>query len=125
MVTTMSDIAKAAPAVEASAVLTLKAPRHVPRQVLEDATFEVERILGEHVAKIAPGASACADFAHDSIEIDVSLTGRSLTELHQHLATVIEAIERHCELNLPDGEHNRLVLASSATHMTPPDTIAA
>jgi hypothetical protein len=125
MATTMSDILKTAPAVEATAVLTLKAPRHVPRQVLEDVTFEVERILGEYVAKIAPGASACADFAHDSIEIDVSLTGRSPTELHQHLATVIDTIERHCKLDLPDGERDRLVLASSATQMTPPDTIAA
>jgi len=122
---TMSDIPRTAPAVEATAVLVLKAPPHVPRQILEGATFDVERILGEHVADIAPGASACADFEHDSIEIDVSLTGRSPTELHQSLAIVIDTIERHCALDNPDGERNRLTLTSSATSMTPPHGIAA
>jgi len=125
MAMTMSDIPRTAPAVEATAVLVLKAPRHVPRQILERATFDVERILGEHVADIAPGASACADFEHDGIEIDVSLTGRSTTELHQHVAIVLDTIERHFTLDVPDGESNHLVLASSAICITPSPGIAA
>lgn len=113
------------PAIEATAVLTLKASRHVARQALEDAVFHVERILGEHVADIALGASACADFEHDTIEIDIFLTGHSPTELHRHLASVIDTLEQHCALDINDGSDGHLALASSVTRVAQPHPIAA
>jgi hypothetical protein len=121
---TMSDISRTVAAIEATAVLTLKAPRHVSRQALEEASFDVERILGEHAADIAPGASACANFENDSIEVDVSLTGDSSTELHRHLATIIDTLDRHHPLNVHGGR-DRLILTSSATQMVQPRGVAA
>lgn len=122
---TMSDILRTASAIEATAVLTLRAPRGVSRRALEETTFHIERILGEHVADIAPGASACADFENDSIEIDVSLTGDSPTELHQHLATIVDVLERQRGLSIHDDGRDRLVLISSATQMAQPHGVAA
>ena len=117
---TMSNTLRTAPAIEAAAVLTLKAPRGVSRRTLEETAFHIERILGEHVADIAPGASACANFENDSIEIDVSLTGHSPTELHQRLATIIDVLERQRALTVDDNGCDRLTLTSSATEMTRP-----
>lgn len=106
--------------IEAAALITLKAPRPVPRGLLEAAAFRVEEVLGEHVADIAPGASACADFEHDTIEIDITLVGSSLAELHQGLAIVIGALERHSALVIGADGDDRLALMSSATEIAAP-----
>ncbi len=103
MTTTMSDTFNTTPVVEAATVLTLKAHRRATRPALEEATLHVEQILGEHVADIAPGASACADFENDTIEIDMILTGSSPTELHQQLATIIGTLEQHSALDRGAG----------------------
>jgi hypothetical protein len=113
------------PVIEAAAVLTLKVQRHVPRAVLEEATFHVEQILGEHAADIAPGASACADFENDTIEIDMTLTGNSSAELHQQLATIIDTLDRHSALHIREGLHNHLTLTASATRVAQPHNVAA
>ena len=106
--------------IEASALITLKAPRRVPRELLEAAAIHVEDVLGEQVADIAPGASACADFEHDTIEIDVTLVGGSPAELHRHLARVIGALEQHSAFVIGTDGGDRLALMSSATEMTAP-----
>ncbi|HWY18056.1 MAG TPA: hypothetical protein VNY27_05015 [Solirubrobacteraceae bacterium] len=113
----MNDILRTVPAIEGAAVLTLKASRDVSRRTLEETALDIEQILGEHVADIAPGASACANFENDSIEIDVSLTGDSPTELHQRLAAIIGVIERQRALNVHGNGQDELVLTSSATQM--------
>lgn len=106
--------------IEASALITLKASQRMPRELLEAAAFHVEEVLGDHVADIAPGASACADFEHDTIEIDITLVGSSPAELHQHLAVVIGALEQHSALVIGSDGDDRLVLMSSATEMATP-----
>ncbi len=106
--------------IEASALITLKAPQRVPRELLEAAAFHVEEVLGDHVADIAPGASACADFEHDTIEIDVTLVGGSPAELHQRLAIVIGALEQHSALVIGADGVDRLALMSSSTEMAAP-----
>jgi ethanolamine utilization microcompartment shell protein EutL len=121
----MSNTSRTVPAVEATAVLILNAPRDVSRKALEEATFQIERTLGERVADLAPGASACADFEDKAIEIDVSLTGDSPTELHRHLATIIDVLERHCALDVHEDARNRFTLTSSTTRMARSHSVAA
>ncbi len=125
MNTVTNNLPSTTPEIEADVVLTLRATRHISRETLEGFTFQVQRILDEHMADIAPGASACADFEHDSVEIDISLTGFSPTELHQRLATIVGALERHHALDIPDGVHDRLTLSSSVTRVAQPHGIAA
>lgn len=112
-----NEIPSTTPATEAAVVLTLEATRHTSREALEEATFRVERILDEHMADIAPGASACADFEHHSIEIDISLAGLPPTELHRRLATIVDTLEQHCALDAHDDTRGLLTLASSVTRL--------
>jgi hypothetical protein len=122
MNTMTSNIPSVTPEVEAAIVLTLQATGQISREALEETVFRVERVLEEHLANIAPGASACADFEHDSVEIDISLTGLTSTELHRHLATIVDTLEQECVWDI----HDRLMLASSVTRMTDlRDTVAA
>jgi hypothetical protein len=120
-----SDLPSTTPATEAAVVLTLEATRHISREALEEATFRVERILDEHMADIAPGASACADFEHHSVEIDISLAGLPPTELHRRLATIVDTLEQRCALDVHDDTRGLLTLASSVTRVAQPHSAAA
>jgi hypothetical protein len=106
--------------VEASMVLTLSAGETVPRSVLEDLTVHVEEVLGEHVADIAPGASASANFPTSSIEIDLVLEGETPADVHQLLAVVIARLERHCGMNIRTGSalSHPLSLTSTASQVS-------
>jgi hypothetical protein len=120
----MSEALRNVPVVKAATVLTLKARSRVSRPDLEEATLHVEQILDEHAADLAPGASACADFGNDTIEIDMTLTGAP-AELHQQLAVIIDTLERHNALEIHGDQHNQLVLTSSTTRLAQPGGVAA
>jgi 6-phosphofructokinase len=121
----MDDALTTAGIIEAAAVLTLEVRDHVSHAALEQATIHVEQVLGDHASDIAPGASACADFENETIEIDVTLVERSSAELHQQLATIIDALDRHIPLCVGEEPHNNLTLTASATRVVPPYDIAA
>jgi hypothetical protein len=126
MATRMSKTLRSAPVIEAVVVLTLKAmPTNVSREDLEQATIYVEQILNENVAEIVQGASACADFEHESIEIDMILRGDSPAALHQQLASVIGTLEEHRTLDFRDSHGNQFVLTSSTTHVAQSHSVAA
>lgn len=120
-----SNTPNATPEVEATVVLRLQATGQISREALEETVFRVERVLEEHLADLAPGASASADFEHDSVEIDITLTGLTSTELHRDLATIVDTLEHHCTLDAHDGAHDRLVLASSETRVAQTHDVAA
>src|SRR5579859_4515436 len=86
--------------VEASVSLVLSASESVPREVLEDLTLHVEEVLEEHAADIAPGASASANFATSSIEIDAVLEGEDPAEVHRRLAELISCLQQHGGLRI-------------------------
>lgn len=113
------------PNVRANTVLTLKAHSHVTHPALEKTTLHVEQILSKFAADIAPGASACADFENDAIEIGITQTGSSPAELHRQLATIIGTLERHNALEIRGDRHNQLALTSSATQLAQPRSVAA
>jgi hypothetical protein len=121
----VSETLTAPQLIEAAVVLTLKVAPNVSREDLEKATLHVEGILDKHASQIARGASACADFERESIEIDLVLTGGSPAELHQQLAIVIGTLEENCTLHLRGNNENQLVLTSSTTHFAQPHTLAA
>jgi hypothetical protein len=118
----MSKTLRATPVIEAAVILTLKAARNLSREEFEEATLYVEQILNEHVAQ---SASACADFEHESIEIDMILTSDSLAELHQQLAIIVGTLEENCTLSVHGGHDNKLVLMSSTTNVAQSHTLAA
>ncbi len=122
MAMTMSKTLRVSPVMEAAVVLTLETPQAISRAALEEAAISVERILDEHVSQITRGASGCADFEHERIEIDMVLTGDSPAELHRQLAIVIGTLEQHCAL---DVAGNQLMLTSSTTQVAQPHSVAA
>jgi len=73
--------------IEMEAILRLAPARSVTRADLEDATMEVERVLEQYALEITDGASASANFETPSIEIDIVLTGGSIGELYQKVAS--------------------------------------
>lgn len=110
--------------VEASVELTLSAGEIVPRDVLEQLTEDVEDVLSEHVADIAPGASASANFAENSIEIDLVLEGASPAEVHQRLAEVIARLQQHGGLRIQtDHRSASLYLTSTASQVAAPPVL--
>lgn len=82
------------------AILTLAPVRQVGREALEDATMDVERVLDEYVLRITDGASASADFKRGCIEVDITLTGATMTELYQKVALIVTQLDRYCEIKI-------------------------
>lgn len=112
---------KTANSVEASVEVTLSAGEAVPRSVLEDLTLHVEEVLHRHADEIAPGASASANFATNSIEIDLVLEGNNPVEVHKLLAEVISRLQQHGGLNIRTGGAERpLHLTSTASQVLVP-----
>lgn len=107
--------------VEANAVLTLSAGEFVPREVLEDLALHVEEVLQEHVNDVAPGASATANFASNSIEIDLVLEGDTAAAVHARLADVIGRLQEHGGLTIRTGQRSSsLHLTSTASQVAAP-----
>jgi hypothetical protein len=86
-----------------SAVLRLSPTARMSREQLEEATLRVEEALAEHATDLTDGASASANFADCSIEIDLLLDGASVGELHEKLAQVILRLEEHCNVSIRPG----------------------
>jgi type II secretory pathway component PulF len=109
-----------------SAVLRLTPVVPISREELEAATMHVESVLAEHTNSITEGASASANFADCSIEIDLMLDGSSVGELHEKLAQVITQLEQHSEFNIAprpavaDLVGPALVVRSTATQVAAP-----
>jgi hypothetical protein len=109
-----------------TAILRLAPVVPVSREELEAATMHVESVLAEHANSITDGASASANFADCSIEIDLQLDGSSVAELHEKLAQVIKQLEQHGDLNLvprpaaADIVGPALVVRSTATQVAVP-----
>jgi len=105
------------------AVVRLAPVQRVSSEELEDATMEVERTLAEHTLDLTDGASASANFAEGTVEIDLQLTGGSVGELHQRIALVITQLDRYCGLNIglpSDIPRPPMTVQSSATQVLVP-----
>lgn len=116
-----------------SAVLRLAPTARMSREQLEDATLRVEEALAEHAKDLTDGASASANFADCSIEIDLLLDGASVGELHEKLAQVILRLEEHCNISIAPAPSTTeivapsLALTSTASQVveTPRDLVSA
>lgn len=66
----------------------------VSDELLEEITMEIENALAERAADITPGASASANFAEHTIELDLFVEATSPDDLHQRIgAAVTVALE--------------------------------
>jgi hypothetical protein len=83
--------------IEMEAILGLAPVKPVGREELERATMEVERVLDDHVLEITGGASASANFETGHIEIDLVLTGATMSELYQKVALIVTQLDRYCD----------------------------
>jgi hypothetical protein len=83
-------------AIEMEVVLNLAATEPVGRQALEEATMEVQGVLDEHVLASTQGASASANFEMGCIELDIILTGATMSELYQVIALIVTQLDRYC-----------------------------
>jgi len=90
--------------IEMEAVLGLAPVHPVARTALEDTTMEVERVLHEYVLAITDGASASANFETGCIEVDVVLTGATMSELYQKVALIVTQLDRYCGMNIAPFE---------------------
>lgn len=97
--------------IEMEAILSLAPVNPVDRESLEAATMEVENVLDQHALGITEGASASANFDTGTIEIDVVLTGETMSELYQKVALVVTQLDRHC------GSLSVAPLAPGATNL--------
>jgi hypothetical protein len=96
----MAIAATAGQTIEMEAILTL-APVNTPeRGALEDATMDVERVLDEYVLPITDGASASANFKTGCIEVDIVLTGATMSELYQKVALIVMQLDRYCDISI-------------------------
>jgi hypothetical protein len=86
--------------IEMEAILGLAPVRPVGREELEDATMDVERVLDEYVLPITEGASASANFERECIEIDIVLTGATMSELYQKVALIVTQLDRYCAIKI-------------------------
>jgi hypothetical protein len=86
--------------IEMEAILGLAPINAVDRGALEDATMEVERVLDEYVVPITDGASASANFEEGCIEVDIVLTGATMSELYQKVALIVTQLDRYCTMNI-------------------------
>ena len=110
--------------VEANAVLTLTAGEALPRDDLESLTAHVEEVLRVHAEDIAPGASASANFATNSIEIDLVLEGETPADVHRRLAEVIGRLQQHGGLSIRSDHHTTaLYLTSTASQVAAPPVL--
>lgn len=107
------EVAKAVgQAIEMEAILTLAPVDPVRRDALEDITMDVERVLDEHMLSITDGASASTNLDTGCIEVDVTLTGATMSELYQKVALIVTQLDRYCAINIAP-------LAPGATHIPP------
>ncbi len=82
--------------IEMEAILGLAPVNPVDRESLEAVTMEVEQVLEQHALGITDGTSASANFETGAIEIDVVLTGETMSELYQKVALIVTQLDRHC-----------------------------
>jgi hypothetical protein len=82
--------------IEMEAILGLAPVNPVPREGLEAAAMEVEQVLDQHALGITDGASASANFKTGTIEVDLTLTGETMSELYQKVALIVTQLDRHC-----------------------------
>jgi hypothetical protein len=88
--------------IEMQAVLCLSPARPVEQAQLQAAMDEVQEVLDEREELLAltQGASASANFAEGTVEIDVCLHGATITELQQQVLTILAALDDHCSLDI-------------------------
>lgn len=100
---------------EHEVVLTLEAAEPMPREVLEAWTARAEGALEERAAQLALGASAAANFATNSIEIDFVVAVESPAEIYDCVGRVVRILQ---EAGFRDESQTvpPLRLSSSATH---------
>jgi hypothetical protein len=96
--------------IEMEAVLGLAPVHPIAREALEDTTMEVERVLDEYVVPITDGASASANFENGCIEVDLVLTGATMSELYQKVALVVTQLDRYCGINIAPLEQGAMQL---------------
>lgn len=90
------------PTIEMQAILCLSPARPVERAQLQAAMDEVQEVLDEREELLAltQGASASANFANGTIEIDVCLHGGTIMELQQQVLTIVAALDDHCSIDI-------------------------
>jgi hypothetical protein len=85
---------------ELAVCIRLSALPWVSDSLLEDLTVCVEDALGERAAKLAPGASASANFADHAIELDFSVV-TTPSEIHklagEVLQIALDALHQHAD----------------------------
>lgn len=96
--------------IEMEAVLGLAPALSIGRGELEDTTMEVERVLDTYVLPITDGASASANFEKGCIEVDLVLTGATMSELYQKVALVVTQLDRYCGMNIAPFEPGAMQL---------------
>jgi hypothetical protein len=118
----MATRARTDVALEMEVVVKLAPAERVSRDLLEEATMEVQRALDEHTLDIADGAVASANFIDGSIEIDALLDGGSVAEIHQALALMVTRLERYCQVPIgtfhgTPGSAPSMTVRSSGTQL--------
>lgn len=75
------------------------APQHaVDRAALEAAALDVQDKLDEYTNDITHGASASANFANGTIEIDLTVVGYSPGEFYQRIGIILDRLAKHCQI---------------------------
>jgi hypothetical protein len=100
---------------EHEVVLMLDAAEPLPREVLEAWTARAEDVLEAQAADLALGASAAANFASNSIEIDFVVAVESPAEIYDRVGRVMRILQE-AGFRGEQPEAPPLRLSSSATH---------
>lgn len=109
------------PVIEMEGILGLAPVHPIEREEFERVTMEVERVLDEHVLAITEGASASTNFELGQIEIDLMLTGATMSEIYQKVALIVTQLDRYCDnMNLAPltaGAGNLPAMEVQSSHM--------
>ena len=124
--TTMTTQSATHQIIEIEVIVRLAPTLRVDRPVLEAATMEIERILDQHALGITHGASASANFEAGTVEIDVVLSGETMSELSQKVALIVTQLDRHCEsMQIDSGSTRAPALAVQASQMRRVQAVAS
>lgn len=98
----------------------------VGRESIEAAALDVQDKLDEFANDIVDGASASANFAKGTVEIDMTVEGYSPGELYQRIGVVIDRLAKHCEIAIASGRLTDGALdVRSVASQTPAEVILA
>lgn len=76
----------------------------IDRAALEDLAVAINEVIDTHTGDEVGGASVSGGFAPPAIEVGLDIVARSMSELHEILASILAVIERECPVTVVMGD---------------------